>query len=136
MALPESIFAQLSGDTAVLAALGISLPATGIVPIYPNRAPDGQALPFVVFQFVAGTFDATHNDSGQFEDALYQFSIYAATYDAARNARKAIVASLQSVTALADGSKLTIEGQRDQYEPEADAHHLMIEARFFHDPTN
>lgn len=130
--LAESIFSVLSIDAGVQSALGV---ATAPFPIYPNRAPDGQGVPFVVFQLVAGVVDATQNDSGQFEDALYQFSVFATSYLQARDIRKAIFAALAAVTQLPDGSKLTLETQRDLYEAESDAHHCILEVRFLHDPT-
>ncbi len=134
MALAESIFAALSGDAGVKTALGVS---ASPYPIYPNRAPDGQALPFVVFTQVTGVIDNTHKDLTQFKDSLYQFSCYAATFAAARALRKAILTAFIALdtSGLAAGEKFAVETERDLYEPTADAHHLILEVRFFSDPT-
>lgn len=134
MALAESIFAALSGNAAIKAALGVNVAP---FPIYPNRAPDGQVLPFIVHTQVSGTIDNTHSDLTQFKDSLYQFSCYATTFAAARTLRTAIINALIAldVSGLAAGEKFAIETERDIYDPTGDAHHLILEVRFFSDPT-
>ena len=136
MALAESIFAAISADTGVQAATGI---AVAPYPIYPNRAPDSAALPFIVTQLVAGVIDATQREpaTGQFMDVLMQFSCYASTYAAARNLRRAIINALLALdtTGLAAGEKFCLETERDLFEPLTDSHHCIIEVRFFCDPT-
>lgn len=134
MPLSENIFTALSSDAGVLTALGAAA-APGA--IYPNRAPDSATLPFIVVQLVAGVIDATQKDTGQFSDSLFQFSCYGATYKAARDLRKAVLNAFIAldVTGLAGAEKFTAETQRDLFETVTDAHHCILEMRFFHDPT-
>ena len=88
-------------------------------------------------QQVTGVIDNTQKDLGQFMDTLYQFSVFAATYKVARDIRKAIFAAFVAldVTGLAGGEKFTVEVERDLFEPLTDAHHCILEVRFFCDPT-
>ena len=130
--IAEGLFAILSADPGVKSALGVS---TGPYPIFPTRAPPGQTLPFIVHQLVASTTDTTHDDNSEFEDALYQVSVFAATHAQARAIRMAVYAALQAHPKLFDGSTVITEGQRDLYDQQVDAHHMIVEVRVLHDPT-
>lgn len=126
MKLAEAIYAALSADAGVIALV--------VDRIYPGRAPQGVALPYVVYFMVASVPDQTHGETSQLDNTLAQFSCYAETYAQARDLRQAVRATLENQT-LGNGSRPIIDTERDQFEEVANLYHHLLDVNFYHDPA-
>lgn len=131
MSLFASIFTKLSDAGSATAAL---VGATSNCRAYPGQAPEKVALPFVVFSGISSEAEVTHDASNDFDQIDVQFSIVAETYAAALAIRKAIRADLADV-ALADGEKAVDFTERDGFAEGIDAHVLLLDVTFWHDPS-
>ena len=91
-------------------------------------------MPFVVFSGISSQAEVTHDASNDFDQTEVQFSIAAATYAAALAIRKAIRADLADV-ALAGGEKAVDFTERDGFAEGIEAHVLLLDVSFWHDPS-
>jgi len=132
MSLFASIFTKLSDANSATAAL---VGSTSNCRVYPGQAADKANLPFVVFSGVSSTPAGTHDESSDFDLTDVQFSIAAATYAAASAIRKAIRADLSDV-ALAGGENAVDFTERDGFAEGVDAHVLLLDVSFWHDPLD
>lgn len=131
MPLAESIFAKLSADAAVSALIGDSDSCR----LFPGVAPEGVALPYVVYTEIAADQDgATHDASSDFERMTVQFSIVAGKWSDARDTRKAIRNALTDAT-LTGGEKTVSFMPRQGFSDSVDAHVAMLDVDFWHNPS-
>lgn len=104
MTTAEAIYTALAGAAPVAALVADR--------IYPVRAPQGVAAPYVIFQHVASDPATTHGEPAGAVHRMFQFACFAATYEAAGDLRDAVTAALDDV-ALATGERPSLEDERD-----------------------
>lgn len=103
-----AIAQQLTAASAFHAA--ISHLAGGRV--YPVRAPQGTAAPYVIFQQIGSDPGISRREAAGATHRLFQVACFAATYEAAVALRDAVIEALDSQT-LANGDSPTLEDERD-----------------------
>jgi hypothetical protein len=129
-ALAENLFAKVSADAGVQAALGVSLAAD--VAFYPVRMPPGRALPAMVWFKVASSNNEPHSGVSPIDDSWLQISCYGTTYKQARDLRRAVRVALEAQT-LASGEVMVDFTERDQFVDDTDAYHCILECHVLHD---
>lgn len=70
--------------------------------VFPAKAPDGCARPYIVWRLITGTSEYTHSGPA-FREFRVQFSIFAETYTAAASIREVLLS-------LLDGKRHSIAG--------------------------
>lgn len=92
--IDQALYSKLSGGTALVTALGGTA-------IYAQEAPEGAALPFVVFNFAGGGREFIN--PSPLTNVVYYVTSYAAT-----RAQAGTIAGL--VDALLNGGSITVSG--------------------------
>jgi hypothetical protein len=131
MSLPASIFTKLSdagSATAALIGTGSNCAA------YPGKAPPKTPPTYVVFTGVASSAEVSHDESSDLDLTDIQFSIIADDYKAAWELRQAIRADLSDIE-LAGGEKAVDFDERDGFAEGIDAHVLLLDVSFWHNPS-
>lgn len=129
MSLAASIFAKLSGTTAITDLIGVGEACRA----YPSIAPAGVVLPYVVWQEVASSPDLTLNEASASGLRQIQLSCVAATYAGALALASAIVAAMDNVTHAAGEVCLSCR-VNDGFSEATDQFLRIVEAEFFAAP--
>lgn len=132
MSLAASIFTKLSNVASATSAL---IGSGSSCRLYPGQAPAQVALPYVVTTAISSQAEVTHDESNDFDQIDVQFTIIAATYLGALAIRKAIRADLADV-ALAGGEKAVDFTDRDGFSDGVDAHAMILDVTFWHNPSS
>lgn len=92
--------------------------------IYPLVAPDGAAMPYVVYQRVASTVDnvLAGNGNPPIENTRLQIDVWAASYASAQATAEAIKDAL-----LAWGTQNVLIQELDQYEPTTKKYRVILD---------
>lgn len=101
-AIEDAIFAEMEGDTDLVAVLG-GTPGR----MYPQEAPEDPTSPYVVYMQITGIPDPTFTSDGEILN--YQFSIFNKAIDGSLN-RDDINDVIKKLTAAYDDATLTITG--------------------------
>jgi len=129
MGLAESIHTKFLATASITALIGADAAAR----VYPVIAPENTLAPYVAWQEIASTPDATLAEASASSIRLVQFSCVAGTYKAARDLAAAIVAALDNVTLA--GSEVCLRcTEQDGYSEATDQFLRIVEAEFFGAP--
>ena len=124
MTVDTDIYTTLSGAAAVTALAALRL--------YPGRAPQDSALPYVVWVRVATTGDAAHDvttDPGLYRSS-FQFTVLAETIAEVDALIEQVRIAL--LTADAVGHASSLDTRRDIYESVADLYRADLDITFWH----
>ena len=100
--------------------------------VYPAKAPDGCARPYIVWRLITGTSDYSH-DGPSFREYRIQFSIFSETYAAAANIREVLLTLLDGKRhSIAGLTELTVflASTAHLYETDTKLHHLAVDFDF------
>lgn len=101
-AIEDAIFAEMEGDTDLVAVLG-GTPGR----LYPEKAPEAPTSPYVVYTLITGIPDPTFTSDGEILN--YQFTIFNKAIAQPLN-RDTINEVIKKLTAAYDDATLTITG--------------------------
>jgi hypothetical protein len=134
MSLKTALYSYLSTTSAITALVSTR--------IYPDMAPEGAALPYIVYSFVAGNHERHMGAACDFASRLVQFDVYGATavsveavfqvLSDALEAKRGTIGS-ENLVVLSSG----IESERDDYISPADGsqkpkHRRSIDINIWH----
>lgn len=139
MSLRVAIHDCLKGDSRVTALIGTGDDCRH----YPDEAPQGVAVPFVVSYEITGRAEETHGLPGDPEDTLdstlIQFSCFAASAEDSVALRKAVRAALLEDTAAVlstAGVRVTSPQTRGAFEDDRALYNAQLDLTFTHNPNS
>lgn len=120
MTVPAALYEILSGDTAVAALVGTR--------IYPKKAPQGVARPYVVFHKTTRRPSRTFTGYS-LSRGLWQIDAWADDFDTADTLGDAIEDALDEFRGDAGGRTLaiTLDNDSDDYEPDTDLYRQSLD---------
>lgn len=106
--IEESLYYQITNDSAVAAVLGDRL--------FPVVVPAGTDLPNATYQLITETDPATLDGTVGLLNATFQVSVWATTYDVAKNLANLVRTALKNVSgtiASMDVDRMAVSQVRD-----------------------
>lgn len=138
MSLRTTIHAVLAADGDVTALIG----AEGRLRHYPERAPQGAALPYLISNEITGTPLETHGTASDTEDTLdetdIQFTAFAETVAETLALRAAVRAAfLEDAAGLLAAAHIVVCNPVTRFTAadEVDLHGAQLDLTFFHNPN-
>lgn len=104
MSLDTKLYTLLSGDSAVAALVSTR--------IYPVLAPQGAALPMVIFTRISSGREYTLSGATGLENPRVQIDCYSETYSEAKSVSEAVVAAIRGATTF----RTAWDDPRESYE--------------------
>lgn len=136
--LRSVIHAALAADARVTALLGLGEELRH----YPERAPQGAALPYLVSNEVSGVAATTHGVEGDPEDTLdqtqIQFTAFGASVSDSIAVRAAVRAALvEDVAGLLAAARVVVASVFTRFlaADEVGLHGAQLDLTFFHNPS-
>lgn len=128
MAIEADLYTRLTGHAGLGALVGTR--------VYPLRAPQDAALPYITYQRISGVVLHEFARAAPATQARYQVDVWAGSFLAAQTAMTQLRAALIAMT----GNTVTLhevllDGSRDEYEPETGLYRASQDALMLYGGT-
>ena len=125
--IEEAMTAVLLADSDVTDLIGDK--------IFPMRAPDDFARPYIVYQKVTGPREESHSGDSDLAHPRIQLSCWSDTYAEAKAVARTVIGSLHSFVGTSMGIDIqasTIDGEVDTFDDATKLYRTVVDVIFWH----
>lgn len=99
---------------------------SGVGSVFPTRAPQGQAFPYIVYHVISDAPTDTKDGASELDVARVQISVFASTYASAVSLSDSIRSTIDRYRGTVESvvvDKIVFENEMDNYDEDAEVYH-------------
>lgn len=130
MTIEEALVAYVNTVSPITAIIG-----TNPARLYPSRAPDKTADPYIVYTKSGGERDSTQDGNSGFGHPRVQLSCWSANYKTAKKLAVEVVKAFNGYLGpMGDktGVAAFVDNEIDNFDTEAREHHIIVDVMLWH----